>query len=73
MINFLFIFVDKEQFNRCLFYLLIIILFLTGIARLKLIAFLPVYLVLLSMTIYGKRIRDIQTCFSSVNWILDRR
>jgi hypothetical protein len=55
----LFIFVDKEQFNRWLFYGLILLLFLTGISRPNLVAFLPVYIVLLGMALKTHRIRDI--------------
>jgi len=42
MIYLLFIFVDKEQFNRSLFVTLTIFLFLVGIARPNMIVFLPV-------------------------------
>src|SRR5690606_4673659 len=59
MIYLLFMFVDKNQFNRVLFYLLVVLLFLVGIARPNLVAFLPVYAVLLILAIRGRRIRDI--------------
>jgi hypothetical protein len=54
----LFIFVDKNQINRWLFSLLVVLLFLTGIARPNLVAFLPVYVVLLVLAIRGQRLRD---------------
>jgi len=59
MIYFLFIFVDKEQFNRWLFYTLIFLLFMTGIARPNLIVFLPVYIILMGLAIHKGRVRDI--------------
>jgi hypothetical protein len=58
MIYLLFIFVDKDQFKRWLFYLLTVLLFLVGIARPNLVAFLPVYLVLLGIAIRSKHVRD---------------
>ncbi len=55
----LFIFVDKDQFNRRLFYFLTLLLFLVGISRPNMVAFLPVYIILLGMAINTKRPRDI--------------
>lgn len=55
----LFIFVDKEQFNRWLFYCLTLLLFFVGISRPNMAAFLPVYIVLLGIALKAHRIRDI--------------
>jgi hypothetical protein len=55
----LFIFVDKDQFRRWFFYMLVVLLFLVGIARPNLAAFLPVYLMLLGIAIKTHRFRDI--------------
>ncbi len=59
LIFLLFIFVDKDQFNRWLFYSLIFLMFMVGIARPNMVAFLPVYMILLGMAIKSNRIRDI--------------
>ncbi len=55
----LFIFVDKDKFNRWLFYLLSLLLFLVGISRPNMVAFLPVYIVLLGIALKARHIRDI--------------
>ncbi len=55
----LFIFVDKDQFNRRLFYFLTLLLFLVGISRPNMVAFLPVYIVLLGIALKAHHVRDI--------------
>ncbi len=59
MIYYLFIFVDKNRIGTSLFYTLVIFLFLVGIARPNMVAFLPVYTILLFLAIKKRKVRDI--------------
>ncbi len=59
MIYMLFMFVDKNQFNRWFFYAITFLLFMVGISRPNMVAFFPVYLVLLIFAIRQHRFRDI--------------
>jgi len=58
MIFLLLIFVDKSGINKWLFLILTGLLFFTGISRPNMVAFIPVYLVLLVIAVKQNNLRD---------------